>query len=239
MTAQVADPTRTYRFVFGILRLVIRLCFRVTVEGREHIPEGGFLVVSNHLSWTDTVFIAFALPPGQMIWTMANATSVFNTRFKRWLLPRLAVFPVRRQRGFLDEAAVQRVYDLLHAGEWVLIFPEGAYGRDGQLRPLKEGIGHFAINSGKPLLPVVLTGTGRLRPFSRVTVRIGQPFIPRVPVVWGIKARARAVVGVVGQRLAALGLRRRRPVEVVEINDPPADESAAVPEVVRVVPDNA
>lgn len=223
MTVQAANPTRIYSLVFGILRIIARLFFKITVEGRDNVPAGGFLVVSNHLSWTDTIFIALALPHTQMLWTMANATTVFNTRFKRWLLPRLAVFPVTRQRGFLDETAVARVYELLQGGDWVLIFPEGAYGRDGQLRPLKEGIGHFAINSGKPLLPVSLTGTGRLRPFSRVTVTIGEPFIPRVPLVWDVTARVRAVVDVVGQRLAALGRRRR---------------SAGVSEVVGVVADH-
>ena len=190
-----------------LVRLVLGVFFRVEVTGRENIPTEGCLVVSNHLSWTDTAFIMFALHRKPRLWTMANETSVFNTRFKRWLMPRLCVFPIRRNRGMLDEQAVNRVYDLLNAGERVLIFPEGAYGKDGQLRPLKDGVGYFALNSGKPLLPVSLTGTGRLRLFGRVTVEIGAPFIPDPPVFWEVRERVAATVASVRARLGRMGRR--------------------------------
>jgi 1-acyl-sn-glycerol-3-phosphate acyltransferase len=208
-----AEPGRLpgfYRVALALIRLVVAALFRLRVTGRENVPSGGCLIVSNHLSWTDTVFIAAALPPDAVIHTLAERSTVFNTRFKRWLLPRLGVVPISRRRGVLDEAAVDEVYRLLEAGERVLIFPEGAYGRDGQLRPLREGIGHFAINSRRPILPLSLRGTGRLRPFARIEVAIGEPFIPRVPRFWEVRRQVRAVVDVVGQALAGLGRRQQR-----------------------------
>ncbi|GAC1330551.1 MAG: hypothetical protein NVSMB17_08000 [Candidatus Dormibacteria bacterium] len=205
-----------YAVVQALVRIVAVLFFRVEVTGRENVPAEGCLVVSNHLSWTDTMFIMFALPRKPRLWTMANESSVFNTAFKRWLMPRLCVFPIRRNRGKLDEQAVDRVYALLEAGERVLIFPEGGYGRDGGLRPLKDGVGYFALNSGKPLLPVSLTGTGRLRLFSRVTVDIGVPFIPDPPLSLELRERVAATVAAVRLRLGRMGrratrLRRARP----------------------------
>jgi 1-acyl-sn-glycerol-3-phosphate acyltransferase len=197
-----------------LIRLILRVFLRVDVEGRANVPEGGFLVVSNHLSWTDTVFILYALPRRPRLHTLANESTVFNTRFKRWLMPRVAVFPIRRNRGMLDEAAVEGVYELLNSGERVLIFPEGAYGKDGQLRPLKDGVGYFAINSGKPLLPVSLSRTDRLRPFGRVSVVIGKPFIPDPPRTWQLKQRVAAAVAAVRTSLSRLSRppsgRRRR-----------------------------
>ncbi|MEA2684060.1 MAG: 1-acyl-sn-glycerol-3-phosphate acyltransferase [Chloroflexota bacterium] len=196
-----------YDFLQVLVRVVLGIFFRVEVLGRENVPDEGCLVVSNHLSWTDTVFIMYALPRKPRLHTMANESTVFNTGFKRWLMPKLAVFPIRRNRGMLDEQAVNQVYDLLNGGERVLIFPEGAYGKDGQLMPLKDGVGHFAINSGKPLLPVLLTGTGRLRPFSRVTVDIGKPFVPESPLIWGVKERVQAAVDAVRDAFGRLGRR--------------------------------
>jgi 1-acyl-sn-glycerol-3-phosphate acyltransferase len=196
-----------------LIRLVLRVFLRVEVEGRENVPDGGFLVVSNHLSWTDTVFIMYALPRKPRLHTLANESTVFNTRFKRWLMPKVAVFPIRRNRGMLDEEAVDGVYRLLEAGERVIRFPEGAYGRDGQLRPLKDGVGYFALNSGKPLLPVSLSGTKWLRPFGRVRVVIGRPFIPDPPRMWAIKRRVASAVAAVRTSLSRLGRRppgRRR-----------------------------
>jgi 1-acyl-sn-glycerol-3-phosphate acyltransferase len=200
-----------YALVQFLIRFVCGVFLRVAVEGRDNIPEGGCLVVSNHLSWTDTVFVMYALPKRPPIHTMANQSTVFNTRFKRWLMPRLAVFPIRRNRGMLDEEAVNLVYRLLHAGERVLIFPEGAYGRDGELKPLKDGVGYFAINSQKPILPVLLSGTARLRPWKRVRVVIGRPFIPDPPAMWDVKRRVTSVVSGVRVALGRLGRRSAQP----------------------------
>lgn len=198
-----------YAFLQVLIRILVGVLFRVEVIGRDNVPGGGCLVVSNHLSWTDTVFIMYALPRKPRLYTMANEGTVFNTPFKRWLMPKVAVFPIRRNRGMLDEDAVNHVYDLLNGGERVLIFPEGAYGKDGQLRPLKDGVGYFALNSGKPLLPVLLAGTGRLRPFSRVTVEIGRPFIPDPPVMWAVKDRVQAAVGSVRDAFTRLQTRAK------------------------------
>ena len=196
-----------YALVQVLIRLVLGLFFRVEVEGRENVPEGGFIAVANHLSWTDTLFIMYALPPQPWLYTMANESSVFNRRWKRWLLPRVGVFPIRRNRGMLDEDAVNGVYKLLEEEKRVLIFPEGAYGKDGQLRPLKDGIGYFALNSGKPIVPISLSGTDRLRPFGRVRVVIGKPFIPDPPMVWALKRRVSSVVAGVRTSLSRLGRR--------------------------------
>jgi 1-acyl-sn-glycerol-3-phosphate acyltransferase len=200
-------PVLTYALLQLLIRLVLRLFLRVEVEGRENVPDDGFLVVSNHLSWTDSVFIMYALPRNLRLHTLANESTVFNTRFKRWAMPKLAVVPIRRNRGMLDEAAVEGVYHLLEAGERVIIFPEGAYGKDGELRPLKDGVGYFALNSGKPLLPVSLSGTERLRPFGRVRVVIGRPFIPDPPRVWAVKRRVASAVAAVRTSLSRLARR--------------------------------
>jgi 1-acyl-sn-glycerol-3-phosphate acyltransferase len=202
-----------YDILQVLIRVLVGVLFRVEVTGRENVPEGGCLVVSNHLSWTDTIFIMYALPRKPRLYTMANESTVFNTRFKRWLMPNLAVFPIRRNRGMLDEDAVDHVYDLLNSAQRVLIFPEGAYGKDGQLKPLKDGVGYFAVNSGQPLLPTLLAGTGRLRLFARISVDIGKPFIPEPPLIWGVKERVQAAVESVRSALTRMGRRggRARP----------------------------
>jgi len=202
-----------YNLAYLLVRLILGFFFRVDVVGEENVPDGACLVVSNHLSWTDTIFIAYALPRLPKLHTMANRATVFDRPWKRWLMPKFALFPVTRQRGYLDEEAVETVYQLLQSGERVLIFPEGAYGKDGRLRPLKEGVGHFAINSGKQLLPVSVRGTARLRPFSRVTIVIGPPFIPAVPAWWDLKRGVGAVVATVATALSRLSSSRpRRPL---------------------------
>ena len=59
------------------------------------------------------------------------------------------------------------------------LFPEGTYGRrEGELiRPLRHGAAFFALESGRPILPVGIGGTSVLHWDRRFRVRVGQPIL--------------------------------------------------------------
>ena len=185
-------PTRAYRLVYGLVWLVLRLLFRVRVEGRENIPAPPFIIAANHTRWYDSLFIIGAFIHARrlpMIYTMARRDTVFNRRWKRWLVPRFGVFPVLPRQGQLDQGAVATVYQLLARGAVVLIFPEGGYSRGRRLRPLKKGVAYFALEAGVPICPVAVSGLDRLRPFGRVTISIGPPIRPDPPGWWDLNRR--------------------------------------------------
>jgi 1-acyl-sn-glycerol-3-phosphate acyltransferase len=173
----------------ALLRLLLRRLFRLRVVGLEHLPEPPFIVASNHQAWYDTAFILAALPRLPMIYTMARRDTVFNRAWKRWLMPRLGVFPITPSRGELDQRGIATVYQVLARGGVVLIFPEGRYSRGRALRPLKKGVAHFALEAGVPISPVALAGLDRLRPFGRVEVSVGPPIRPDPPGWWTLQVR--------------------------------------------------
>jgi len=144
-----------------------------------------------------------------MIYTMAKRDTVFNRGWKRRLLPLIGVFPISPHQGQLDEAGLRTVYQILARGGIVLMFPEGRYSRGRALRPLKVGIGHFALQAGVPVCPVSVRGTDVLRPFSRVDVSISPPIQPDPPAWWSLGQRVSQMVERV-QRALASGLQRRR-----------------------------
>jgi 1-acyl-sn-glycerol-3-phosphate acyltransferase len=190
-------PTCAYRWMCWLLRLVFRLLFQLQVEGSENIPAPPFIIAANHTAWYDTFFIIVAFAERRdmpMIYTMARQDTVFNRRWKRWLLPRLGVFPVRSHQGQLDQHAIATVYQLLARGAVVLIFPEGGYSRGRELRPLRKGVGHFALQAGVPICPVAVSGLDRLRPFTRVSISIGPPIRPDPPTWWDLNRRVLMVV---------------------------------------------
>jgi 1-acyl-sn-glycerol-3-phosphate acyltransferase len=183
--------------------------FRVTVTGLENIPRPPFIIAANHQAWFDPAFIIPFFPEKPVIYTMAKRETVFNRDWKRRLLPLIGVFPISPNKGELDEAGLRTVYQVLERGGVVLMFPEGRYSRGRSLRPLKVGIGYFALQAGVPVCPVAVRGTDVLRPFSRIDVTIGPPIQPDPPAWWALSRRVTSMVEKV-QRALSSGLRRRK-----------------------------
>jgi len=183
--------------------------FRLSVTGVENIPSPPYIIAANHQAWFDPAFIIPFFPEAPMVYTMAKRETVFNREWKRRLLPLVGVFPISPHRGELDEAGMRTVYQVLERGGVVLIFPEGRYSRGRALRPLKVGIGHFALQAGVPISPVTVSGTDALWPFRRIDITIGAPVRPDPPAWWTVGQKVAQVVDNV-QRALTAGLQRRR-----------------------------
>jgi 1-acyl-sn-glycerol-3-phosphate acyltransferase len=76
----------------------------------------------------------------------------------------------------------------------VLIFPEGRYSRGRELRPLKKGVAHFALQAGVPICPVAIAGLDRFRLFGQVLISVGPPIRPDPPRWWGLSRQVVEVV---------------------------------------------
>ncbi len=193
-----------------LVRWLVMVLFRVTVTGLDNIPKPPFIIAANHQAWFDPAFIIPFFPEQPVVYTMAKRETVFNRAWKRRLLPLIGVFPISPQKGELDEAGLRTVYQVLERGGVVLMFPEGRYSRGRALRPLKAGIGHFALHAGVPVCPVAVRGSYVLRPFSRIDVSIGPAIQPDPPAWWALSSRVATIVDKVRVALTA-GLGRRRP----------------------------
>ena len=183
--------------------------FRVKVEGLENIPPPPYILASNHQAWYDSVFLAAVFPRRPMIYTMAKRETVFNSWWKRALAPRFGLFPISPHLGELDEAGVRSVYQVLHRGGVMSIFPEGNYSRGSNLRPLKKGVAHFALQAGVPICPVAIAGLDRLRLRGQVLISIGPPIRPDPPRRWYTRRRVARVL--LRLREAILGALRGEP----------------------------
>jgi 1-acyl-sn-glycerol-3-phosphate acyltransferase len=188
---------------------VVTHLFRVTVTGLENIPQPPYVIAANHQAWFDPAFIIPFFPGRPVIYTMAKRETIFNSRWKRWLLPKIGVFPISPNRGELDEQGLRNVYEILERNGVVLMFPEGRYSRGRALRPLKNGIGYFAVQAGVPICPVAVRGTDRLIPFRRIEVTISPPVRPDLPAWWELNRRVATVVDRVRGAISTALTRRR------------------------------
>ncbi len=69
--------------VRGLFRIPLELFYGKEVFGLENLPkEGGYVIVSNHISWVDGVLLLWMLPRDVRFLVDGNN---FNSRFARFL----------------------------------------------------------------------------------------------------------------------------------------------------------
>ena len=174
--------TPVYWIVRAVLQPLIQLYFRLSRNGRQHIPaKGGVLLASNHRSFLDPFAIGCCLR--RPIFFVAKQ-ELFRYRPIGWILNCLGAFPIRR--GESDEEAMKTARMLLERGDAVVIFPEGTRHRTGSLAQPKRGVGRLALETGLPVVPIAVLGSERarrgfvFRPV-KVKLRCGRPLtFPRV-----------------------------------------------------------
>ena len=166
-----------------IIKLFFRLCCQVRIEGSEHIPsQGGVVLVSNHISGFDTVLLPYtvlATQGLQIIWSPAKA-ELFRTRLGGWLLASLGVFPVRR--GQHDRQAMRQMIAGMRTDK-MMVFPEGTRSRDGRLQEGKRTVGKLIYAARPVVIPAAIIGTERIIPHltslihgrAPVSVHYGKP----------------------------------------------------------------
>ncbi len=141
-----------------LLRAVLWVVGRWTVTGREFVPpEGGFIVVSNHLSNADPPIIGAAVAKRRLRF-MAKQELY---KYPFGIVPRLyGAFPVRRFDA--DVRALLNAERLLKRGEVLAMFPEGTRSRTGRVGQPHPGTALIALRSGVPILCCSITGTEAL-----------------------------------------------------------------------------
>jgi len=161
----------------GVARVLMRLCFRLAVRGREHLPaQGPFLLCPNHASFLDPPAVAVALPHrlfAESWW--AGWTGILHaTRLRRLFSRVMQVVPVDVDRAAGAGLAVGSA--VLARGQVMAWFPEGARSPDGTLQPFRPGVGVLLKRHPVPVVPVLIEGSFAAWP-------IGKPFPPRlVPI---------------------------------------------------------
>jgi acyl-[acyl-carrier-protein]-phospholipid O-acyltransferase/long-chain-fatty-acid--[acyl-carrier-protein] ligase len=139
------------RFAEWVFRLLgtnlARLVYRVTTFGADKLPEGGFLLLPNHLTWVDALILQVACPrPIRfVIWE-----EFYRSRRLAPMLRLVGALPVSDRRA---KDSMRAAVELVEQGEVVCIFPEGELSRTGSLLRLKRGYELIARQAKCPVVP--------------------------------------------------------------------------------------
>jgi len=176
----------------GFCRTFFTVYCSLTVEGRHHLPDGPFLLCSNHSSHADSAALMTASGRRFRDLAMLGASDYFfEPKRVRWVvLPLMNVIPIERRPAphALSECLAKCRHFLEHTGGGLILYPEGTRSPNGEMRPFKSGAGLFFSELAVPLVPAYVEGTHRVLPKGNsvprpghVTVRIGEPLRPPAP----------------------------------------------------------
>lgn len=132
--------------------------YRIQKENLHNIPESGpALLVCNHVSFFDPPILFGVLPrPARFVmWYGFYELPVVGRLFK-WLKS----IPIgnRQHRPELVKQAFDTIAEELSAGRLVVVFPEGAITRDGEISKFQPGIDEIIKRTPVPVIPLAIRG---------------------------------------------------------------------------------
>ncbi|MCE7079756.1 1-acyl-sn-glycerol-3-phosphate acyltransferase [Streptomyces sp. ST2-7A] len=178
------------RFVLlkSLLGPLLKLLFRPRVEGADHIPgEGPVILAGNHVTFIDSMILP--LVTGRRVYFIGKNEYVtgrsLKGRLMAWFFTGVGMIPVDRDGGRGGVAALMTGCRVLEEGKCFGIYPEGTRSPDGRLYRGRTGVARLALMTGAPVVPFAMIGTDRIQPGGaglprvgpglRVTVRFGRP----------------------------------------------------------------
>jgi len=139
--------------------------------GRENIERGkAYIYVSNHTSYLDLPGIALTIP-GQfrpLAKKELKKIPIFG-----WIAQSACII-VDRSSNESRKKSMDDLKTALAKGISVLIFPEGTQNRSANLlQPFYDGAFRIAIETKRPVLPMVVLNAGKLMPPNKFHIEPG------------------------------------------------------------------
>lgn len=159
--------------IAGLLRLICRLVFRVTVHGQAQPANNGkLLIIANHESFLDGLLIGLFLPFRATF--VIHSTVLDNWFFRQCFrfIPYLAV-------DHTSPLGIKKIIRLIESGQPVLIFPEGRITNTASLMKVYEGPGFVAAKTSATVLPIRVHGAAHSY-FGRLSKDFPHKLFPKI-----------------------------------------------------------
>jgi 1-acyl-sn-glycerol-3-phosphate acyltransferase len=144
---------------------------KVTVKGLSNLNRTGFYIyMPNHVSNFD-IPVLHAYLPVQFRW-LAKA-ELFKIPIFGYAMKRAGHISIDR---FDRKSAIQslnKASEIIRNGTSVIIFPEGTRSQNQNIQSFKKGGFVLAVDSGVPIIPVIIHGTWSIMQKKQILVKPG------------------------------------------------------------------
>ena len=170
--------------VWGTLLIRLNPTWHLRITGRGKIQkEKSYVLVANHASLADIVCL-FNLNH-QFKWLAKK--SLFRIPFLGWSMAAMGYVSLERGKHGSIRVSYQRALDWLEKDISILIFPEGTRSRSGEMEHFKSGAFRLALESGRPIVPIVIAGTQNV--ISKGKAAFGKPGVAFISVLQPIETK--------------------------------------------------
>ncbi|MDD3178996.1 MAG: AMP-binding protein [Opitutaceae bacterium] len=140
------------------LRLLARLCFRFRAYNTEPLrTRGPVLLIPNHVSWLDWIFLAAVLEDDWKFVT--SSTTAGTTWLHRLMMVNRRTFPVDTTSPY----AVRDIAGFLEKGGRLVLFAEGRISLTGGLMKMFDGTGFLIRKTNAKVITCYLRNANRVR----------------------------------------------------------------------------
>lgn len=155
---------------------------KVKAYGIENLPKSGFLVLFNHTSLFDILVIQSLIPRIRF----GSKIELFKIPIFGAAMRAAGVLPIARHKREEVFKVYQEAEERARAGQVFALAPEGTRQKTETLAPFKAGPFIFALNSGIPIVPVIIKGASKVLPkgsllpnahawSTEIELRVGEP----------------------------------------------------------------
>lgn len=144
----------------------------VVVRGAENVRwDETYVFCSNHTSFFDVLVLTGYLKQNFRWFARRDLFDVILMGRCMWVVGHL---PVYRESPVASLRTLLAAVDVVKGGTSVVIFPEGRRSDDGRLQDFLEGAFVLAIKSGRPVVPMAVSGTFEIMSRHDLSIRPGK-----------------------------------------------------------------
>jgi long-chain acyl-CoA synthetase len=174
-----------HNFIKNFSKGMLTLYFRLRGEGMENLPDPPFIIVPNHQSLFDGLFVASFLK------NRLNKNTYFYAKekhFRKWWLKFLAS---RNNVIVMDidkdlKLSLQKLAEVLRRDKNIIVFPEGTRTNDGNVGRFKKTYAILSRELNVPVVPVAINGAFEAlppgsfipKPMKNIKVKFLNPVYP-------------------------------------------------------------
>lgn len=169
-----SEPSKVYLWLLNLAYAYVCEFTRVKIHtsGLEKLPEGPFVLVSNHASNLDNMVQCLALKERPMAFIAKE--ELFKIPIVRGMITRCCYISIDRKTSKRGKPAIETAEDYLRRGVCSIgVYPEGHRNKGGELGKFHAGSFKVALNTQCPIVVSSIVGTENVKhrfPFRRTDV---------------------------------------------------------------------